>query len=124
MLHFKFIEDINSYQPAQSFSAVIDPTISTKDELLKELNNKLQLPDYFGFNWDALLDCLRDFHWIEDKGIILKHTIIPHIQEQDLRVYLQVLNEAIQDWRQDDEHYLEVIFPKSSEYALKSLASL
>lgn len=124
MVHFKFIEDINSYQPAQSFSAVINPAVSTKDELLKELYNKLQLPDYFGFNWDALLDSLRDFHWIKDRGIILIHTVIPHIEEQDLRIYLEVLNEATQDWKPDDEHYLEVIFPKSSEYALKSLLSL
>lgn len=123
MINFKFIEDINSYQPAQSFWVVIDPAISTKDELLKELYNKLKLPDYFGFNWDALLDCLRDFHWIKDKGIILMHTKIPHIEEHDLKVYLQVLNEAIQDWKPDDEHYLEVIFPKSSEYALNSLVS-
>jgi RNAse (barnase) inhibitor barstar len=124
MLYFKFIEDINSNQPYESFSIVINPALSSKDELLEELYNKLQLPDYFGFNWDALLDCLRDFHWIKNRGIILIHTVIPHIEEQDLKIYLEILNEAIQNWKRDDEHYFEVIFPKSSEYTLKSLVSL
>jgi RNAse (barnase) inhibitor barstar len=124
MVHFKFIEDINSYQPAKSFLAIIDANVRGKEDLLKELHNKLQLPSYFGFNWDALLDCLRDFHWIQNKGIVLIHTVIPHIEENDLKTYLEILNDAIQDWQTDDEHYLEVIFPKSSEDALKALVNL
>ncbi|MFR9164902.1 MAG: barstar family protein [Dysgonomonas sp.] len=33
----------------------------------------MRFPNYFGFNWNALLDCLRDFDWIEEKYIILIH---------------------------------------------------
>ena len=124
MIHFKFIEDINSYQPIQSFIAVIDSNVRTKEELFNELYDKLQLPDYFGFNWDALSDCLRDFHWIQNKGIVLAHTVIPHIEENDLKTYLEILNDAVQDWQTDEEHYLEIIFPRASEYALKSLMNL
>ncbi|WP_257667142.1 barstar family protein [Parapedobacter tibetensis] len=124
MVHFKFIEDINSYQPIQSFIAEVDSNVRTKGELLNELYNKLQLPDYFSFNWDALSDCLRDFHWMQNKGIVLIHTVIPHIEENDLKIYLEILNDAVQDWQTDENHYLEVIFPKSSEDALKALVSI
>lgn len=27
----------------------------------------LVLPGYFGFNWNALFDCLCDLHWIGEK---------------------------------------------------------
>jgi hypothetical protein len=121
MVHLKFIEDIHSYQPANSFLVVVNSNVTTKEELLNELYNKLQFPDYFGFNWDALFDCLRDFHWIQQKGVILIHTLIPRIEEGDLKKYLEILNDAIKDWKVDDEHYLEAIFPKSSEAGLKAL---
>jgi RNAse (barnase) inhibitor barstar len=31
-----------------------------KDDLLRAIAAALRFPDYFGMNWDALLDCLRD----------------------------------------------------------------
>jgi RNAse (barnase) inhibitor barstar len=98
--------------------------VKSEDELFEELYKKLNFPDYFGFNWNAVYDCLRDFHWIQNKGIVLIHTEIPQIEENDLKVYLEILKDAVQDWQTDEEHYLEVIFPKSSEDALKSVVSL
>ena len=103
---------------------MINPDVSSKKELLEELYHKLQLPNYFGYSWDALLDCLTDLHWINDKKIILIHAVIPHIDKNDLESYLEVLNEAAEDWKKDEEHSLEIIFPKSSQYALKLLMDL
>jgi RNAse (barnase) inhibitor barstar len=124
MVHFKFIDDINSYQSDNSFVVFISKDVKSEDELFEELYKKLNFPDYFGFNWNAVYDCLRDFHWIQNKGIVLIHTEIPQIEENDLKVYLEILKDAVQDWQTDEEHYLEVIFPKSSEDALKSVVSL
>jgi len=124
MVHLKFIEDVNSYQPVQSFIAEVDYSVRSKGQLLNELYNKLQLPDYFGFNWDALSDCLRDFHWIRNKGIVLIHSATPQIEENDLKIYLEILNDAAQDWQTDENHSFEVIFPKTSEDALKALLSI
>lgn len=115
------MEDVNSYRPAQSFIVVVSPNVKSKEELLKELHDKLLLPDYFGFNWDALLDCLRDFHWIKSKKVVIIHTVIPHIGEDNLKRYLEILNLAIQDVETGDEHCLEAIFPESSEYTLKAV---
>jgi len=87
--------------------------ISIKDELFKQLSVKLEIPEYFGHNWDALSDCLRDFHWIEQRRIILVHDECPRLDEHELSTYLQVLFEAVQDWKEGEEHSLEVVFPES-----------
>ncbi|WP_327380951.1 barstar family protein [Streptomyces sp. NBC_01207] len=34
------------------------------DAVFLQFYERLKLPDYFGWNWNALLDCLRDLHWL------------------------------------------------------------
>lgn len=89
--------------------------MSSKEDLFKQLNEKLELPDYFGFNWDGLSDCLRDFHWIEQQGIVLVHDDFPKLDKRELEIYLQVLVNAVQDWKEGDEHFLEVVFSEKAK---------
>ncbi|WP_229890739.1 barstar family protein [Streptomyces mashuensis] len=35
----------------------------TSDGVFEEFWEGFRFPDYFGWNWNALLDCLRDLHW-------------------------------------------------------------
>lgn len=35
-------------------------SITTADALFSQLARALEFPDYFGYNWDALDECLRD----------------------------------------------------------------
>lgn len=45
--------------------------MQTLETLYNELEATLQLPSYFGRNWNALDECLTDFSWISDKKIII-----------------------------------------------------
>lgn len=36
----------------------------TKAGLLEEFKSRLDFPNYFGYNWDALADCLADLDWL------------------------------------------------------------
>lgn len=88
--------------------------INGKRELLIQLSEKLKFPDYFGFNWDALDECLRDFHWIKEGKIVLVHDDLPTLSEREWRIYLDVLISSVQDWKEGEEHSFEVVFPESA----------
>ncbi|MEY4530377.1 MAG: hypothetical protein RLZZ156_1098 [Deinococcota bacterium] len=46
--------------------------VFNKETLLHGIYQAGMFPAYFGFNWDALRDCLTDFSWLTaPKGIIL-----------------------------------------------------
>lgn len=46
-------------------------SIDNKNSLFKEIAIALEFPDYFGKNWDALTDCLRDLEWIPSSGYVV-----------------------------------------------------
>src|SRR5262245_13057994 len=51
---------------------IVDGRLCTlKETCLATFAAQLQFPDYFGNNWDALTDCLRDFPWTENDAVIL-----------------------------------------------------
>ncbi|WP_434695873.1 barstar family protein [Pseudomonas sp. Z1-14] len=70
----------------------------------------LWLPGYFGFNWDALYDCLRDLSWIPCRQLVLVHESLPRLLRKDLRLYLEVLRDSVLDWAGDEGHEIEVVF--------------
>jgi len=50
---------------------------------------KLNLPDYFGGNWDALYDVLCDLSWLECNTVIITHKSTPNLDSEDLKIYKQ-----------------------------------
>lgn len=46
-------------------------TVESKQDLMSALSEALELPDYFGGNWDALDEVLRDLGWLEASGHVL-----------------------------------------------------
>lgn len=118
MEKFKYINNPRSYNPENAFIAHLSG-VRNKDELLEQLNIKLKFPEYFGFNWDALLDVLCDFHWIKQKKVVLIHDDFPRLNEQELTIYLQILFDSIQAWKGCEKHIIEVVFPECAKYFTK-----
>lgn len=46
-------------------------TVKDASQLLSKIASAMEFPDYFGTNWDALIDCLRDLSWLNPKGVLL-----------------------------------------------------
>lgn len=61
--------------------AVIDGRrCPTKATLLAEIARVLQFPEWFGHNWDALVDCLRD---TERLAIVISHAEQVGVEEHN-----------------------------------------
>lgn len=65
----------------------------------------LRFPDWFGGNWDALADCLRDLEWLPAKGYLL---LFEHADAwrdaapDEFKLLLEILDEAARDWSSRD----------------------
>ena len=113
-------EDAPAIAPHE-FVARLPAGLATSRALLEALNTQLALPSYFGFNWNALSDCLRDLSWIQESRVVLCHVDVPPLPGAELRLYLQVLAEAVASWQPGEGHSLRVIFPEAARHALEAL---
>ncbi len=104
--------------PERDFIARIPRGVSSREALFDVLSRELRLPSYFGRNWDALSDSLRDLSWITKRRVVLIHDELPKLGDEDLANYLAVLVDAARDWKPDEAHELVVVFPKDAQQAL------
>lgn len=105
-------------EPTASAVAIaeVPPGLSTKTALLDELDHQLRFPDYFGGNWDALEECLRDFSWLPSGAVLVRHHDLPLVGEvENLKTYLSILNDAVEKWSRSGERELIVVFPPEAQ---------
>ncbi|WP_083745216.1 barstar family protein [Variovorax sp. KK3] len=107
----------------------IPPAVQSRAELLRVVAHHGEFPDYFGHTWDALLDCLRDFNWIEQRQIVVAHADLPLLaRPDDCRIYVEILREACLDWSRlnpsDPQHQLRVRFPRSAQSPVLTMLGL
>lgn len=75
----------------------IPRTASSKEKLLGVLSQGLRFPNYFGWNWDALEECLQDLSWLpENAQIVIVHEALPFGTGENRQIYCDVLRGAIQ----------------------------
>ncbi|KVM51910.1 hypothetical protein WK11_17035 [Burkholderia ubonensis] len=107
---FVFVPESRAFMADDAFVARIAGKICTEQQLFESFFRLLTLPGYFGFNWNALFDCLRDFHWIDEKNIVIVHDELPELSTVEMRIYLEVLRDAVVDWKPGEAHSLQVVF--------------
>lgn len=106
-----------------AFRARVPAGISTKGELMNALDEALRLPDYFGGNWDALEECIRDLSWLPDGDVVVIHDDVPLEHDQgSLAIYLSILHDAVEEWLATKERKLLVLFPPGSEELVQRAA--
>lgn len=133
---FEYADSLQSESDQEEFVLVVPPGIRSKGDLLAAIAGGGQFPGYFGYNWDALQDCLRDLSWIDTKRVAILHSDIPLREDScQCRTYLEVLQTALADWVQviqpdtieplPDwpfvEHELRVIFPNNARASIARL---
>jgi RNAse (barnase) inhibitor barstar len=104
---------IFKYVPSWSPSGLVVTLprgLHSKIELLHNLAHKLAFPDYFGENWDALVDCLSDLSWLDIPEVTLLHEELPGIPEPELTMYLQCLQDVLERKERGDRPVLNIAF--------------
>ena len=77
-------ELLHAFETAGAFAALIDRApVFDKTTLLHALYQACRMPAYFGFNWDALEDALRDFSWLEAGAYVLVFDDYALLQKRD-----------------------------------------
>ena len=96
--------------------------VRSKEKLLRILADKLRLPGYFGGNWDALEDALRDLTWLPaGRNVVIVHEDLPFGAGGENRgIYLAILKNAAEHWGANGQRAFQVVLPKSAEIAMKS----
>lgn len=112
--------------------------IRSKAELLAALASAGHFPDYFGGNWDALQDCLRDLSWISNRKVVVVHSDLPlHDTPAECHTYLEILQTALVDWSESVksdadapppewsyvDHELRVVFPPQAKAVVTRLVA-
>lgn len=96
----------------------------TKEACMNELGAALQFPGYFGENWDALDECIRDLSWLPAARYVLFLTEIQRAFPEDdasLGTLLSVLSGAATAWAQRGVAF-HVLVCGSSEGILRARA--
>lgn len=110
--------------------------IRSKADLLAVLASAGHFPDYFGGNWDALQDCLRDLSWIGNRKVVVVHSDLPLRENPaECRNYLEILQTVLADWSENVrpdaaefppdwpyvDHELRVVFPLKTKAIIARL---
>ena len=72
-------------------------SLTGKSRLLEALGRALDLPDYYGVNWDALEECLGDFSWRSGPIRLFLHHA-DAIPTGLLDTLIAVFSEAAAEW--------------------------
>jgi len=101
---------------------IVPRRISDKRELFALLANRLEFPSYFGQNWDALDEMLRDLSWLQETEVIFWHDDIPfENNKSEQQPYFRVLMSAISEPKSDRSLTVRAIFPEAEHPRLRSI---
>lgn len=108
---FEFVSDLTGFRAPGALVVRLPGRLRRKLDLLRALSARLKFPAYFGHNWDALEECLRDLSWLgAGVNIVLLHEQIPLTDDGQRRTYIDILRSA----QAAHGDRLRVVFPPSS----------
>lgn len=80
----------------------------SREQMLQTVGEDLELPTWFGSNFDALMDCLCDFSWVPAPGytIIMEncHNVY-NVAAPDFNMMIDLFAEAANAWREEGKPF-------------------
>ena len=106
---------IDKFEPKNGDLCLRVPAqILNKYDLFTVFEDGLKFPDYFGRNWDAFEECIRDLSWLQEGRIVVNHSDIPLVNDlSNSMIYVAILVGAIRKLSKSENHKLVVLFPNA-----------
>lgn len=83
-----------------------------KPTLLQAFAQTCHFPDYFGYNWDALADCLADLRWIDARGFVLLihgHESFAQLLPVEWQVTREILEATADFWAEQGTPFVVLL---------------
>ena len=112
--NFVFVDSPSEFCDDAALVVRLPRGLSSKQKLFAVLADKLKFPRYFGWNWDALDECLRDLSWLPSgRRVIVVHESLPFFDLGNQRqIYLDVLRSRVEE-TDINGHVFSAVFPSS-----------
>jgi hypothetical protein len=76
--------------------------VDNKVKFLSSISEALEFPSYFGMNWDAFEECLKDLEWYDSDGyVILLQAVEGFIEKapDDFKTARGIFKSAVEYWK-------------------------
>jgi hypothetical protein len=90
-----------------------------EDFVLNKFDIELKFP-YYGFNWDALHDCLRDLEWLENKKVTIIHSKI-QFPIKKFKFYIRILLSSAESQLQYNQ-IIDIYFHEDNRLEIEAIA--
>ncbi len=108
---FEYVSDLTGFRAPNWRLVRLTGRLRRKQDLLRVLASGLKFPDYFGWNWDALDECLCDLSWLDaPAGIVLLHKYLPLADKHQRQIYFDILRRA----QAQQKIPLRIVLPQSA----------
>lgn len=121
-----WVWQISNRNPSAAIRFVRGHKMKTTQGLFDEFSAAMQLPYYFGENWDAFRDCLLDLKWLsaEAYGVIVSNSqSLLEVSPRDLEILLEYLEEAATEFKQEGKRFF-TLFQYEGENKAKMCETL
>lgn len=98
---------------------VVPKKVVDENVVFELYSKKLNMPAYFGKNWNALYDCLTDMDFCRGNDVIIYHQDMPFKGNVvKIKLYIELLLDVVRNWLEFPEHKFYVYFPESCRLEL------
>lgn len=101
----------------------VTPSLSSREGLFDAYESAFSFPDYFGRNWNAFIDLMSDLSWIDSDEVAVMHDGLPGLPEEDLRTYLECLQDVLSRARPTDRPRVRFVFRGADRERIRLLLS-
>jgi RNAse (barnase) inhibitor barstar len=105
-----YVELVRAAGDGEVVRRIRGPKCRDREGFFSEVGAALQVPSYFGENWDALEDVLNDMAWLPGRSYLLlvsaAHELLADAGDDQLRTFAAILNDLrSQSEELEDEEY-------------------